>query len=183
MVKYPSRRRKNLVILVASIVAAAWLSRQEFFHVGLLSLGNLGYLGGFLGGLFFASSFTVAFSVVILATLAEELSPVSLSLLAGLGAMLGDFLVLRLFREEINKDLAPIYDQLGGGHLSKLLHTKYFSWTLPILGAVIIASPLPDEIGINLLAVGRMPTRKFLLLSYCLNTVGILIITTAGALL
>ncbi len=180
--KYPSRRRKNLLILAISIALAVILSRQTFFHQGLLSLGNFGYLGGFVGGALFASSFTVAFSLVILATLAEDLSPVILALVAGAGAMLGDLMILRFWREEISRDLEPIYNQLGGGHLRRLLHTRYFSWTLPIIGAVIIASPLPDEIGISLLGISKMPTKKFLLLSYGLNTLGILLITEVGSL-
>jgi hypothetical protein len=182
-VKYPSRRRKNLLFLIASIIAAIILSRQQFFHEGLLSLGGFGYLGAFFGGILFSSSFTVSFSLIILATLAEELSPVFLSIIAGFGAMMGDFFLLRFFKDEISKDLEPIYEQLGGGHLRRLLHTKYFSWTLPILGAVIIASPLPDELGITLLGVSRLPPEKFLVISYCLNTLGILIVATMGAVL
>ena len=181
--KYPSRRRKNLLILIGSVVGAVWLAQQSFFHQGLLSLGSFGYIGGFLGGVFFASSFTVAFSLVILATLAEDLSPILLALIAGLGAMIGDLLILHFWKEEIGRDLEPIYNQLGGGHIRRLLTTRYFSWTLPLIGAFIIASPLPDELGISLLGISKMPRNKFLLLSYGLNTLGILLITTAGSLL
>lgn len=177
--KYPSRRRKNLLFLALSIIAAIFLSQQDFFRNSLLSLGGFGYLGAFLGGLLFSSSFTIFFSLAVLTAISQELSPVIVSLVAGFGAVLGDIIFLRFFKDEIVKDLEPIYEQLGGNHLHKILHTKYFSWTLPVLGAAIIASPLPDEIGVSLLGLGKLSSRKFLVVSYLLNTLGILVIVTA----
>lgn len=172
--KYPSRRRKNLLFLVFSIIVAFVFSQQPFFRDVILSLGGFGYLGAFLGGLLFSSSFTIFFSLAVLTAISQELSPVIVSLVAGFGAVLGDIVFLRFFKDEIVKDLEPIYEQLGGNHLHKILHTKYFSWTLPVLGAAIIASPLPDEIGVSLLGLGKLSPRKFLAVSYFLNTLGIL---------
>ena len=62
-----------------------------------------------------------------------------------------------------------------------LIHTKYFSWTLPVLGAVIIASPLPDEMGVGLMGISKLKTSQFILLSFVLNSIGIFIIVSAGA--
>ncbi len=181
--KYPSRRRKNLLILILSMVVAFVLSRQDFFRDGLLSLEMFGYLGAFIGGILFTSSFTVFFSLAILTTLSQELSLIPMVLIAGLGALVGDHIFLRFFKNEIIKDLEPIYEQFGGTHLHKILHTKYFSWTLPVIGAAMIASPLPNEIGISLLSLGHLPPLNFLLISYGFNTLGILFIALAGNLL
>ena len=183
MVKYPSRRRKNLFLLVLSVVIAVILARQDFVREAILSSGDFGYLSAFVGGLLFSSSFTVPFSYVMFATLADKFPILVVGLIGGLGAMAGDLLLMRLFRDEIVRDLEPIYDQLGGGHLRKILHTKYFSWTLPIIAAVILASPLPDEIGISLLGMSHLSTGKFLVISFIMNSLGILIITLLGSLL
>jgi hypothetical protein len=52
-----------------------------------------------------------------------------------------------------------------------------------LVGALIIASPLPDEIGVGLLGLGKLNKLSFLATCYALNTVGILIIMlTAKAL-
>lgn len=169
--------------MVLSVFLAVWLSQQEAVRNYLLSLGKLDYFGAFLGGILFSSTFTVSFSLIILIALAKSLSPIVVSLIAGFGAMAGSFLFLHLFRDEIVRDLEPIYEQLGGNHLHRILHTKYFAWTLPIIGAIIIASPLPDEIGVSLLGLSRMRPSRFLLLSFFLNTIGIFIIVTVGNLL
>jgi len=44
---------------------------------------------------------------------------------------------------------------------------------LPALAAAVIASPLPDEIGISLLASQKMESKKFLPISFTLNFLGI----------
>ncbi len=56
---------------------------------------------------------------------------------------------------------------------------KYF---IPILACFIIASPLPDEIGVSLLAASQsISTNFFSILSYVLNTAGIFVILLIGS--
>ncbi|MFH1072739.1 MAG: hypothetical protein V1743_04895, partial [Nanoarchaeota archaeon] len=58
---------------------------------------------------------------------------------------------------------------------------KYF---IPVIGGFIIASPLPDEIGISLFAAStKISTRVFSIMSYVLNTIGIFIILAIGTTL
>jgi len=50
-----------------------------------------------------------------------------------------------------------------------------------IFAGFVIASPLPDEIGVSLLAgTTKISTRTFAILSYFLNTAGIFIVLLAG---
>ena len=51
-----------------------------------------------------------------------------------------------------------------------------FSWTFAALGALVIASPLPDELGSSLFAISNMPQKYFLPLSFFLNGFGIFLI-------
>jgi hypothetical protein len=60
----------------------------------------------------------------------------------------------------------------------RIFSTPYFAWILPVLGAFIIASPFPDEIGIGLMGISRMKTWQFLLLAFVLNSTGIFFIVT-----
>jgi hypothetical protein len=182
-VDFKPRHKRNLLLLVGSVLAAFWLTRLPFFRETVLRLGALGYLGSFVGGVFYAFSFTISFSLVLLTTLAEKLNPLAVSFLAGCGALLGDYILYRFFKDEIAKDLEPIYQRLGGSHLRRLLKTKYFSWALPVIGAIIIASPLPDEAGITLLGIAKMPTWQFLAVSFIHNLVGIFLIISASRLL
>jgi hypothetical protein len=47
---------------------------------------------------------------------------------------------------------------------------------MPTIGAIIIISPFPDEIGVALMGLTRMNKLSFLVLTYILNSVGIFIL-------
>lgn len=177
-----SFKHKNLFLLFLSIIAAIVLSKVEAFNTLLLTLGNFGYLGAFVAGMLFVVSFTAATGAIILIALATFLSPLEIGIIAGFGAVLGDLIIFRFIKDDLVEELSPVYHKLGGDHLTRVLHTKYFSWTLPVIGALIIASPLPDEIGVSLLGIAKMKTYKFILLSFLLNTIGIFLIISASVI-
>ncbi len=166
---------KHLTFFIVSIIFAIFLSRYEALNTFLLSLGNLGYLGAFAAGILFVSTFTSATGAVILIILAEKLSLIEMAIVAGLGGMVGDFTIFRFVKDGLLSEIIPIYNRLGGGHLTRVLRTKYFSWTLRIIGAIIIASPFPDEIGVSLMGITKIKTYQFLLLVFVLDTVGVFI--------
>ena len=175
-----SWKYKNLTIFFLSLITALLLSRYEAFHNFLLNLGELGYIGAFLAGILFVSTFTVATGAVILLILAERLSPIEIGIIAGLGAVVGDFTIFRFIKDNLVAEVTPIYNGLGGSHVTKMLHTKYFSWTLPVVGAIIIASPFPDEIGVSLMGIAKMKTYQFIILSFILNAIGIFLVVSAS---
>lgn len=174
---------KNLIYLIGSLIVTLILFQYESFHQFLLRLGEFGYVGAFFAGILFVSTFTVATGALILLVLAEFLSPIEIGLIAGLGAMVGDAIIFRFIRDDLTRELRPIYYKLGGGHVTKILHTPYFSWTLPVLGAIIIASPLPDEIGISLMGISKMNTPQFLIVSFILNALGILLVISVSTVI
>jgi len=177
-------RYKNLTYFFLSILVAIFLSRYEPFHNFLLNLEGLGYLGAFLAGVLFVSTFTVATGAVILLVLAERLSPIEIGIIAGLGAVTGDFVIFRFIKDNLAQELEEIYNHIDGNHhFHRLLHSKYFSWSLPVIGAIIIATPLPDEIGVSLMGISKMKTYQFLLISFILNAIGIFLVVTASAVI
>ena len=171
------RGYKNLIIVALSLIFAFILSRNESFQTFLFNLGSFGYIGAFFAGILFVSTFTVATGSLILLILAESLSPIELGLIAGLGAVVGDLLIFRFVKNSLACEIELIYDQIDEKHhLKKLFHSKYFNWSLPIIGAIIIASPLPDELGVSLMGICKMNTNRFIIVSYLLNSLGIFLI-------
>ena len=157
------------------------LSQIDIFHSFLLRLGELGYVGAFIAGIFFVSTFTVSTSALILLILAETLSPLEIGLIAGIGAVVGDMIIFHLVRDNLSGEIEDIYNQMDRKqHIKKLFHSKYFNWMLPIIGAIIITSPLPDELGVSLISLSKLSTVKFILLSYFLNSIGIFLIVSAS---
>ena len=174
-------RYKNLTYLLISLLVSFVLLKNEIFRYFLLHLGNLGYLGAFAAGMLFVSTFTAAVGSVILLLLAEYLSPLEIGLIAGLGAVVGDTVIFQFIRNKgLVNEIAHLFEYFGGDKISHLLHTKYFSWTLPVIGALIIASPLPDELGVSLMGISKMKTAQFLVVSFLLNSVGIFLIISAS---
>jgi hypothetical protein len=61
--------------------------------------------------------------------------------------------------------------------IQKLLELKTFRWFITSIGALIIASPLPDELGLAFLGLSRIPFKLFVPISFVFNVIGIYIIT------
>lgn len=171
---------KNLTLFAVSVIVTFVLSKYEPFHNFLLNLGGMGYFGAFVAGFLFVSTFTVATGALILLVLAERLSAVEIGIIAGLGAVIGDLVIFRFIKDKLINELTPLYNGLGIGEIMKVLRTKYFSWTLPVLGALIIALPLPDEIGVSLMGIAKMKTYKFIIISFILNAIGIFLVVWAS---
>jgi len=170
----------NLLLVAVGIGFAVLLSRCEPFQEFLLNLNSFGYFGAFIAGMLFVSTFTAATGAIILLILAEKFIPIELGLIAGLGAVAGDLTIFHLVRDGLFDEIEDIYNRIGGRKLSHILHVRSFRWMLPVIGAMIIASPLPDEIGVSLLGISKMKVVRFAVLSYILNSIGIFIVISAS---
>lgn len=174
---------KNLLIGFLGVIIAFLLSLYEPFISFLLELGSLGLVGAFLAGSLYTLSFTIPTSMLMLSILSQTISPVELALVGALGAVITDLTIFRFIRDDLVSELKPLYDRFGGDHVTHVFHSKYFHWTLPFIGALIIASPLPDEIGVTLLGISKMKTLEFIPISFAMNSVGIFIIVSASSFL
>ncbi len=90
---------------------------------------------------------------------------------------MGNFIMFHLVKDDLEEELKPVEKYIEGTHLWKLLHTRHFRWSLPVIGAMLIVTPLPNEVGVSLLRLARMPTPEFVIISFILNTLGILSLT------
>lgn len=171
--KYP-----YLTAVLISVLIAIILGQNEAFKDWLLGLGSFEYIGALLAGMLFVSSFTVPISIVVIGIMTQNIHPMALGLIGGVGAVMGDYLVFRVVRSNIQQELAMLFGKEATSHLKALLHSKYIAWTLPIIGVFIIASPLPDELGVSLLGLSKMSEARFILISYISNAVGILMIAS-----
>src|SRR3989338_3748254 len=168
---------KHLTLFFISVVFALYLARLEVFHAFLVSLGNWGYVGALISGILFVSTLTVATGAVILVILAEKISPIELAVIAG-------FAILRFVKDGLLSELIPIYNSLGGKYIALLLRSKYFRWLLRVVGAIIIVSPFPDELGVSLMGITKIKNYQFLLLTFTLDTIGVfLFIVSVRALI
>lgn len=176
-------RYKNTVLLVLSLIGFYYLLQLPVTDQAIKQIGNLGYLGAFLAGTFFVSTFTVAPAGLVLYRLAENLHPVEVALFAGLGAMAGDYIIFRFMKDRVFEELAPLFRQLHTPYVSTLFRSPYFGWLLPLIGALIIASPVPDEVGVSMLGLSKIRPWQFFAVTFTLNALGIFLIVTAAKLI
>jgi hypothetical protein len=171
---------KNTGFLVISLFLFFFLADTPFVQNIINFIGNFGYLGAFLVGILFVSVFTVAPASVILFKLADSLNPLGVAVAAGSGGLLGDYLILKYLKDRVFNELEPVFMNHGGKPLRKLFKTPYFAWMLPVVGAIIIMSPFPDEVGLGLMGISKVKTWKLLALLYLLDVIGVFLIIIAA---
>jgi hypothetical protein len=167
---------KHTTGLLIALVVFILLLDTSFMTTIFDACSRLGYLGAFVAGILFVSVFTAIPGVAMLLSF-EALNPVLVALIAGLGSMIGDYLILKFLEDRVAYELKPIAFKFGIPQTIKYLQGKRSTLGLVrFIGALIIASPLPDEIGIGLLGIGKLNKSSFLVICYLLNTAGILLI-------
>lgn len=171
---------KNTTFLILSLIIFFLFAKSPIVQSIISFIGNFGYLGAFISGILFVSVFSVAPAAVVLFFLADTLNPLWVATFAGVGAVIGDYLIFRFLRDRVFDELKSIFLKNGGNIFIKLFKTPYFAWTLPLAGAFIIASPFPDEVGIGLLGASKLKNWQFILLSFLLNSIGIFLIIIAA---
>jgi glycerol uptake facilitator-like aquaporin len=159
-----------LIILGVCLALIATKSGLIDFLVDMFG-GGIGAI--FVAGLFFTSAFTIAPAAVALVHLSKTFSVIDLVVVGALGAMVGDLIIFFFFRDKFAKDLLSSLKPSLLHHVVKTFHFGFLKWLGPIIGALIIASPLPDELGLALMGISK--TRSYILvpLSFIMNMLGI----------
>lgn len=173
--KYP-----KLTIFAICIIAAYFIFKEPLIVEKISGLNELSYLGMFIAGLFFSFGFTTPFAIGFFLT-AHPDSIVLAGLLGGFGAMLSDFAIFKIikfsFMDEFNRleRTKPFKESI---HMIKHnIKKKIRNYLLYLTAGFIIASPLPDELGVTMLAgLTHIRLSLFALISFVGNTSGILII-------
>lgn len=169
---------KNTTFLIISIGVFIYFADSSFIQRIIANLGELGLIGSLIAGVFFVYTFTVAPAAVVIFRLAEQHNPFLIAIFAGVGAVIGDYIIFKYFRDKVFEELKPVLNKLSGPFIKKIFLTPYFAWILPLAGLFIIASPLPDEVGVGLIGASKMKNWQFLLVTFFLNALGIFIVVT-----
>lgn len=167
---------KHTTFLLATLLVFILLLDTSFMTVIFEFISKLGYIGVFVAGILFVSIFTAVPAVALLISFGEY-NPVIVALIAGLGSMIGDYIILRFAEDKVAYELKPIAFKFGIPQtIAYMQGRKPTLGLVRLVGALIIASPLPDEIGVGLLGLGKLSKVSFLAICYVLNAAGIFII-------
>jgi hypothetical protein len=178
--KWQHWKYKNTALLIISLILFFFFAEHPLIKNTIAFIGNFGYLGAFFVGIMFVSIFTVAPAGVMLFYMADTLNPLGVALAAGAGGVVGDYLILKYLKDKVFYELKPVFMNHGGKPLRKLFKTPYFAWSVPIVGAIIIMSPFPDEVGLGLLGISKMKQWQLLGMLFLLDVAGIFLIVIAA---
>lgn len=146
----------------------------------LVSTQEIKFLGVFVAGMLFTSVFTVAPATVALGTIAAANDILTVAVIGGLGALIGDLIIFRFLKEHLTDDLIKLMRINRGKKMIRWLNLPPFRWTLAAVGAVLVASPLPDELGLTLMGLSKINSFLFGLISFSFNALGIYLVGLAA---
>lgn len=165
---------KITIFIIVLAVSFYWISS---INPQILSDQSLSFklIVAFISGIFYTSFLTAPLSIVLFLILSGTTNIYLLTIFGGLGAVLGDLIIIKFFRI-IFKVFSFIKHINLFKNLKDRLHQLHLDLVAYLLGMIIIASPFPDELGLTLLSVSRLSYFKLALLTFILNSLGILVI-------
>jgi hypothetical protein len=175
----------KLSLLACSVLLAYLLYIQGFFDMLPQYLGGHGYLSMLLGGMLVGYGFTAPFGVAIFIGVAKDVHPLLGAIAGGIGAGIADITIFTFVRQSFADELSSLKTSAVISHIQNWLYhesvperiQQYMAWSV---AGLLIASPLPDEIGVAMLSgFTELKTRPFSILCFCLHSVGIFIILAA----
>lgn len=167
---------RDFGVIILSVFTAIILAKTGALESIITSTQEVRFIGSFIAGILFVSVFTVAPATVALGEIAQSNSVIAVAIVGGLGALVGDLIIFSFVRTKVSEDFSYLIKISKSEKLISVFKLKLFRWMIPFVGALIIASPLPDEIGVTMMGLSKLKTAFFIPLSFVLNSAGILII-------
>lgn len=173
-------RYPKIIFLIVIIVLSYFIFRNPFVSNYLSHLGNLGYLSIFIGGILFAFGFTAPLSIGLFISLNPSNIWIA-GIIGGFGALISDLLIFKFikisFKDEFKRLSKTKTMKSIGLLIQRSLGVKIKVYLMYVFAGILIASPLPDEIGvIMLVGLTKINFKILAIISFILNTLGILII-------
>lgn len=178
--KYP----KLLVLFITIIIAIIIFDTGKNYKPLNELLISFRYFGTFISGLLYAYGFTSSPATAILLILSKQQNIIIASLIGGFGAVISDIIIFSFIRhsfiDEINELKKEPLIKVITDKIKNILGKKY-KYVVPGIAGILIATPLPTEIGITMLAsVKNLSTKNFMKIAYLLHSTGILLILIIG---
>lgn len=163
---------KDFIFVLIGIFIAIVLSRLGIVDLLVNAIGN-DIVASFLSGIFFTSVFTVGPSSVALVSISEA-SHFTIAFWGAIGALFGDLVLFYFIRDRFSDNLVSSIKPSVVKKVISSFHLGFMKWLAPFLGAIIIASPLPDELGLTLLGLSKTRIAVLIPISLVMNFLGIL---------
>ncbi len=177
-------RYPKLELLILSILVAYVIFKFTNISESVSGLENYKYVGAFIAGILYSFGFSAAFAVAFFTTI-SGLNIFIASILGGLGSLLTDMTIFTIikfsFMDEFNRIKKTRPFLLIEKLMEKDLNSRTRRVLLYTIAGFVIASPLPDEIGVTMLSgLTNIKPKAMVIVSIILNTLGIFTILWLG---
>lgn len=177
--KWPLKHTTALVLCLAGFIILLDTALMAAFFEYMRSLG---YIGALIGGVLFVSLFTAPAAMVMLFELGQQYYLPAVVGFATLGAVLGDYIILRFFETRLLHEFYYIMNKLGAKRTLRNMRRKKNRTLMGVAGFAVISSPLPDEIGVSMLGISHLSKIKIILLCTLADALGLAAVVGAGYL-
>lgn len=167
-------------LVVCGFIIAALLVRLDFLGYISVFVTQYASIASFVVGTFFTSILTTTPAIVAIAEFSSHIPPLQIALIGALGAVCGDLLVFRFVRSPLITYIVASASNKTMIRIGRIVAKSPFWWIVPVAGAAIIASPLPDELGLIMMGLSGIRLWAFLPISYAMNALGIYMIAIAA---
>ncbi len=173
----------DVLMISAGLIVAVFLSDIGVIDYIVLAFRDYYILSSFVAGLFFTSAFTLAPASIGLVHISQTSPILGVVVWGGIGAMCGDMILYFFIKDRFAKDLMSAIKPSKVKHILRSFHFGFLKWLSPFLGAIIIASPLPDEFGITLLGMSKVKLIVLIPVTLIMNMIGIFLLIEFSHLL
>lgn len=163
----------DVLMIAVGIAIAILLVKSGILDLLINAVRDYYVIASFIAGIFFTSIFTIAPASIALVHIAQDAPIPGVVIFGALGAMCGDLILFFFIRDRFAEDLMKTMKKSTVRHILHSFHFGFMKYISPLIGALIIASPLPDEFGITLLGMSKVKTIVLLPISLLMNTFGI----------
>ncbi len=175
-------RYKKLTILILAVIASYFIFTNSGISSVITLSDELEYFGIFIAGILLSFGFSAPFATGFFLISSPE-SIIMAAIIASFGSLISDMLIFKFikmsFMDEFHRLkkttlIKELHSSMKNHIPSKIKIHVYYS----IIG-ILIASPIPDEIGISLLAgMTKIKPLAMAVLSFVLHAIGIFILLT-----
>jgi hypothetical protein len=174
---YPYPHLTAVAASYVLVVVLFLILGPDFFHALVTPFG----LGGvFVAGMMYSYSVTTSAGALLLPAFLSLYSVPTIAILGGLGGTVADITILRAIRGNLKKEMQRLGATTLMQWVRRLPLMRYDAFR-DILGILVIMSPIPDEVGIAIMASTHLSESSFRVLTLVANIIGIYILVSALA--
>lgn len=173
-------KHPKTILLILSIILAYYLFKNPFIGNLIENLKNFSYIGDFIAGGLLSFGFFAPFAIGFF-IIAKPENILLTVLIGGLGSSLADLLIFRFIKFSFINEFNDLKKTNAIREINKIFdknfNVRIRHYLLYIFAGILIATPLPDEIGVSMLAGLTTIKQKILFItSFILHCLAILVI-------